>query len=135
MITIPRAGRLIAAAATALLLLLPAVPAGASTADRVEANYVATDHGTTDHVIVQTDEGALRGVSGNGVDSFLGIPYAAPPVGLLRWHPPQPARALVRACARPPATAHRCAAAGQHQRRPHRPPRTACSSTSSAPPV
>lgn len=34
-------------------------------------------------------EGALTGLSADGVDRFLGIPYAAPPIGKLRWRPPQ----------------------------------------------
>jgi len=40
--------------------------------------------------IVQTSEGAVRGVEKNGTSVFLGIRYAAPPVGDLRWKPPQP---------------------------------------------
>lgn len=40
--------------------------------------------------IVQTDNGLLRGLATNRVRSFLGIPYAAPPVGELRWRAPQP---------------------------------------------
>lgn len=39
---------------------------------------------------VATTEGPVRGAVANGVMTFLGIPYAAPPVGDLRWMPPAP---------------------------------------------
>jgi para-nitrobenzyl esterase len=39
--------------------------------------------------VVHTTEGPVQGLVRNGVDEFLGIPYATPPVGDLRWQPPK----------------------------------------------
>ncbi len=36
--------------------------------------------------------GVLEGVNVSGIRTFKGIPYAAPPVGNLRWREPQPAK-------------------------------------------
>ena len=55
-------------------------------------------------------QGPIKGITVGGVNEYLGIPYAAPPVGNLRWKPPQPvtpwdgvrpARAYAPRCGRP----------------------------------
>jgi len=42
--------------------------------------------------LVKVSTGVLEGTTGQiqGVREFLGVPYAAPPVGRLRWAPPEP---------------------------------------------
>jgi para-nitrobenzyl esterase len=40
--------------------------------------------------VVPTDRGPVKGFDTPTVKEWLGIPYAAPPVGELRWRPPQP---------------------------------------------
>lgn len=41
--------------------------------------------------LVRLPEGWLRGTRAAGLDRYLGIPYAAPPIGALRWQAPEPA--------------------------------------------
>jgi para-nitrobenzyl esterase len=42
---------------------------------------------------IETTHGTLRGTAEGGVARFLGVPFAAPPVGPLRFRPPRPAEA------------------------------------------
>ncbi|MGH7822073.1 MAG: carboxylesterase/lipase family protein [Candidatus Binatia bacterium] len=54
-------------------------------AHRAHGDELATD-------VIQTPAGPIRGcIDEEGVARFLGVPYAAPPVGGLRWQPPEPA--------------------------------------------
>jgi para-nitrobenzyl esterase len=47
-----------------------------------------------DVLTIKTDRGKVKGIANSDgqVRAFLGIPYAASPVGPLRWKPPQPAQ-------------------------------------------
>jgi para-nitrobenzyl esterase len=80
-----RRGRLVAGALAAGALvggstLAGLTPAGASAALPAARGPVAL-----------TLSGAVRGKTAGGISEFLGIPYAAPPTGKLRWHAPEPA--------------------------------------------
>jgi len=52
-----------------------------------------TTHAQSISCFVTTISGALQGQSAGGACAFLGIPYAAPPIGNLRWKRPEPAAA------------------------------------------
>ena len=43
--------------------------------------------------VVELDRGFVRGLSESTVHVYKGIPFAAPPIGHLRWQPPQPSPA------------------------------------------
>ena len=72
------------AAAIPLAAVLAAPPALSQ--DRVAAQAAGGSGG----LIVSTEDGMLRGQHAEGVDQFLDVRYAAPPVGALRWQAPQP---------------------------------------------
>jgi para-nitrobenzyl esterase len=81
-----RVGWHTAAALCAGVITLGTV-AVASTAGAIAAPHGGTSAGP----IVKIDAGSLRGKAVGGADDYLGIPYAAPPVGRLRWRAPHPA--------------------------------------------
>ena len=88
-----RPGSLLVLACTAVMLAAPPSLAGAK-----------VQKGTLIHL----SDGDVQGTVNEQTRQFLGIPFAAPPVGPLRWRPPQPpapwqsvlqATAFARSCA------------------------------------
>jgi para-nitrobenzyl esterase len=54
----------------------------------LQSRELAAQSGT----LIQLAEGRVQGHTESDTRSFIGIPYAAPPLGDLRWKPPQPVR-------------------------------------------
>src|ERR1700722_11834036 len=50
----------------------------------------ATRRARPSGVLVELDTGRIEGVVEDDVIAFKGVPFAAPPVGELRWRPPKP---------------------------------------------
>jgi para-nitrobenzyl esterase len=71
------------------VLLAAAAIDGAAFAHSIPTKALATPAKAP---VVRIDSGRVRGLAADGVVSFKGIPYAAPPVGKLRWRAPQPAQ-------------------------------------------
>jgi para-nitrobenzyl esterase len=84
----PRRRALLAAVCCAALAAL-ALAAG-TTAATAGTRAAASGFRSNGAPIVTTGDGAVRGTTAGTVDEFLGIPYAAPPTGNLRWRPPRP---------------------------------------------
>jgi para-nitrobenzyl esterase len=77
----------------------------------------------------QVEGGALEGMMIDGLKVFRGIPYAAPPVGNLRWKPPQPGPAwdgVLSATSFSPQCMQRPFAPGSPYSRPPRPSAEDC---------
>ncbi|GAA4231791.1 carboxylesterase/lipase family protein [Actinomadura meridiana] len=74
-----------------------AVAAAGLTAANTASTAVAAPSGAApsgaappcaDGTLVQTDRGPVCGLDGDGIRNWLGVPYAAAPVGNLRWEAP-----------------------------------------------
>ena len=86
-----------AAGDTGGLAIVPAVgalrlpqPATASSQATTVRQSTAPIPNTDSNPAIVTESGPLKGILVNNVREYLGIPYAARPLGALRWVPPQP---------------------------------------------
>jgi len=69
-----------------LLGILAVLPAAAGAAAKHGSGARAA---AANGPLVVTADGPVKGFVRSNTNTFLGIPYAAPPVGRLRWRPPQ----------------------------------------------
>jgi para-nitrobenzyl esterase len=83
-----RTGLAAAAAATSVLIAAAACTTATTTTPGTSKSAAQNRES---RLVVATAGGAVRGQAAAAGVEFLGIPYAAPPVGALRWQPPRPA--------------------------------------------
>ncbi|GAA2126345.1 carboxylesterase/lipase family protein [Glycomyces algeriensis] len=77
----PKTAKTIAASLAAVGITAASIAFGTATANAAASAPT----------LVDTELGALQGAAAEGVRSWLGVPYAAPPVDELRWASPEPA--------------------------------------------
>src|ERR1700681_2152374 len=81
--------KLIAGVATVTAFAVVGFSVAAVSRTRAVAAQAVAPACTAD-TLVNTEKGPVCGIVNNGVTSYLGVPFAAPPVGALRWQPPAP---------------------------------------------
>ena len=88
--------RLLLAGVLPLIIILSSACTAAPALETSEPDVGETaspstvDRSMPAHPVVRVRSGALQGALEDNVLVFKGIPYAAPPVGDLRWREPQP---------------------------------------------
>lgn len=80
------------AGAIATAVALTAASPGSLTPEANAAMAANTASACSSATLVHTNKGSVCGVTADGVTTYEGIPYAAAPVGKLRWKSPVPAK-------------------------------------------
>ena len=94
----------------AALFAVSAVSVAAAALGANASSAVASPTSGGANPIVRIDDGLVRGADVAGVNTFLGLPYAAPPTGNLRGRAPQPAAAWAGVRDAPPPGRSRASA-------------------------
>jgi para-nitrobenzyl esterase len=81
----------IAALACLAAATLAACASTASTASPGQGSSTRSGQASAPARVVRTADGPVQGKAAGATAEYLGIPYAAPPAGALRWQPPRPA--------------------------------------------